>query len=277
MPASTSRMSRRPTARQRALLLPRRSGRQRRGAARAARRAVRHASAVIINDSFGRPWRRGTAGVAIGAAGLPSLIDLRGQPDLFGRTLQVSIIGFADEIAAAASLVMGQARRGAAGGARARACAGPRRNAGRREPGPSARTRICSDEPGRRAVRRHRRRQARAWPQPRVCRPTICWSSPTPATISSISGSASRPISTRSCTRWPASTIPQLGWGRRDETWSFMETLGALGGETWFRLGDRDLALHVERTRRLRAGETLSADHRRLLPPSRHRRRACCR
>ena len=52
---------------------------------------------------------------------------------------------------------------------------------------------------------------------------------------------------------------PELGWGRRDETWSFMETLDTLGGETWFRLGDRDLALHVERTRRLRAGETLSA------------------
>jgi LPPG:FO 2-phospho-L-lactate transferase len=52
---------------------------------------------------------------------------------------------------------------------------------------------------------------------------------------------------------------PELGWGRRDETWSFMETLATLGGETWFRLGDRDLALHVERTRRLRAGETLTA------------------
>ncbi len=50
----------------------------------------------------------------------------------------------------------------------------------------------------------------------------------------------------------------ELGWGRRDETWSFMETLATLGGETWFRLGDRDLALHVERTRRLRAGEALS-------------------
>jgi coenzyme F420-0:L-glutamate ligase/coenzyme F420-1:gamma-L-glutamate ligase len=65
--------------------------------------------AVIINDSFGRAWRRGTAGIAIGAAGLPSLIDLRGSPDLFGRTLEVSVIGFADEIAAAASLLMGQA------------------------------------------------------------------------------------------------------------------------------------------------------------------------
>jgi coenzyme F420-0:L-glutamate ligase/coenzyme F420-1:gamma-L-glutamate ligase len=64
---------------------------------------------VVISDSFGRPWRRGTVGVAIGAAGLPSIIDLRGQPDLFGRTLEVSIIGFADEIAAAASLLQGQA------------------------------------------------------------------------------------------------------------------------------------------------------------------------
>jgi len=68
--------------------------------------------AVVINDSFGRPWRRGTAGVAIGCAGLPSLIDLRGQPDLFGRVLEVSIIGFADEIAAAASLLQGQAAEG---------------------------------------------------------------------------------------------------------------------------------------------------------------------
>ena len=67
---------------------------------------------VVINDSFGRPWRRGTAGVAIGCAGLPSLIDLRGHPDLFGRILEVSIIGFADEIAAAASLLQGQAAEG---------------------------------------------------------------------------------------------------------------------------------------------------------------------
>jgi coenzyme F420-0:L-glutamate ligase/coenzyme F420-1:gamma-L-glutamate ligase len=64
---------------------------------------------VIISDSFGRAWRRGTCGIAIGAAGLPSLIDLRGKPDLFGRILEVSIIGFADEIAAAASLLQGQA------------------------------------------------------------------------------------------------------------------------------------------------------------------------
>jgi LPPG:FO 2-phospho-L-lactate transferase len=51
---------------------------------------------------------------------------------------------------------------------------------------------------------------------------------------------------------------PETGWGRRDETWTFMAALAALGGETWFRLGDGDLAIHVERTRRLRAGESLS-------------------
>jgi len=52
---------------------------------------------------------------------------------------------------------------------------------------------------------------------------------------------------------------PELGWGRRGETWNFMAALEALGGESWFRLGDGDLATHVERTRRLRAGESLSA------------------
>ncbi|MGE5270194.1 MAG: 2-phospho-L-lactate transferase [Thiohalocapsa sp.] len=52
---------------------------------------------------------------------------------------------------------------------------------------------------------------------------------------------------------------PELGWGRRGETWTFMAALAALGGETWFRLGDGDLATHVERTRRRRAGESLSA------------------
>jgi LPPG:FO 2-phospho-L-lactate transferase len=51
---------------------------------------------------------------------------------------------------------------------------------------------------------------------------------------------------------------PETGWGRRDETWTFMATLQALGGDTWFQLGDGDLAIHVERTRRLKAGETLS-------------------
>jgi coenzyme F420-0:L-glutamate ligase/coenzyme F420-1:gamma-L-glutamate ligase len=78
----------------------------------AAALAARLGLPVVITDSFGRAWRRGTVGVAIGAAGLPALRDLRGQPDLFGRTLMVSITGFADEIAAAAGLVMGQGAEG---------------------------------------------------------------------------------------------------------------------------------------------------------------------
>lgn len=52
---------------------------------------------------------------------------------------------------------------------------------------------------------------------------------------------------------------PERGWGRADESWNFMGALRELGGDTWFALGDRDLAVHVERTRRLRAGETLTS------------------
>src|SRR5215208_152164 len=65
--------------------------------------------AIIVSDSFGRPFRRGTVGIALGAAGLPAVIDWRGHPDLFGRKLEVTETGFADEVAAAASLVQGQA------------------------------------------------------------------------------------------------------------------------------------------------------------------------
>jgi coenzyme F420-0:L-glutamate ligase/coenzyme F420-1:gamma-L-glutamate ligase len=68
--------------------------------------------AVVVSDSFGRAWRRGTVGVAIGSAGLPALVDMRGKPDLFGRTLEVTVVGFGDEIAAAAGLLMGQADEG---------------------------------------------------------------------------------------------------------------------------------------------------------------------
>ena len=67
---------------------------------------------VLIIDSHGRAWRMGTTGVAIGLSGLPGLVDLRGEQDLFGYTLQITQVGAADELAAAASLVMGQAAEG---------------------------------------------------------------------------------------------------------------------------------------------------------------------
>jgi coenzyme F420-0:L-glutamate ligase/coenzyme F420-1:gamma-L-glutamate ligase len=63
---------------------------------------------VLIIDSHGRAWRLGVVGVAIGLSGLPGLVDLRGTSDLFGYTLRITTIGAADELAAAASLVMGQ-------------------------------------------------------------------------------------------------------------------------------------------------------------------------
>jgi coenzyme F420-0:L-glutamate ligase/coenzyme F420-1:gamma-L-glutamate ligase len=63
---------------------------------------------VAIIDSHGRAWRLGTVGITIGLAGLPGLVDLRGEPDLFGYELQITQVGAVDELAAGASLVMGQ-------------------------------------------------------------------------------------------------------------------------------------------------------------------------
>jgi coenzyme F420-0:L-glutamate ligase/coenzyme F420-1:gamma-L-glutamate ligase len=67
---------------------------------------------VLIIDSHGRAWRLGTVGVAIGVAGLPALVDLRGMPDLAGYVLKITLVAAADELAAAASLIMGQASEG---------------------------------------------------------------------------------------------------------------------------------------------------------------------
>jgi coenzyme F420-0:L-glutamate ligase/coenzyme F420-1:gamma-L-glutamate ligase len=68
--------------------------------------------AVVVSDSVGRAWRNGVVGLALGAAGLPALLDLRGKPDLEGRALKVTQVGLADEIASAAELLMGEADEG---------------------------------------------------------------------------------------------------------------------------------------------------------------------
>jgi len=67
---------------------------------------------VIISDSFGRPWRKGVVNIALGAAGIASLIDRRGSADRFGRRLEVTEVAFADALAAAAGLLMGEAAEG---------------------------------------------------------------------------------------------------------------------------------------------------------------------
>ena len=102
-----------------AALLPEDSDRS----ARRIRDGLRHRAgvevAVIISDTFGRPWRRGLTDVAIGCAGITAIADLRGTEDAQGRVLQVTEVCVVDELASAAELVMGKAvggrRRGAAG------------------------------------------------------------------------------------------------------------------------------------------------------------------
>jgi coenzyme F420-0:L-glutamate ligase / coenzyme F420-1:gamma-L-glutamate ligase len=85
---------------------------------------------VIISDSVGRPWRLGTVGLAIGAAGVPSLWDRRGEADLTGRPLQVTEVAFADAVAGAAVLGMGEAAEGCpAALVRGLKCAAPERPA----------------------------------------------------------------------------------------------------------------------------------------------------
>ena len=236
-----------------------RSRRQRRGAARAPCRRYRRARSRSSSPTASA-GRGGAArsGVAIGAAGLPALLDLRGHPDLFGRILQVSIIGLADEIAAAASLVMGQADeaqpvvlvRGLAG---ARPPTRPPSWCGRR-------AKTCSDE--RRlvvALSGGVGGAKLALGLSRVLPPEeLLVVANTGDDFEHLGLSISPDIDTL-IYALAGLDNPVPGWGRRDETWSFMETIGTSGGEDWFRLGDRDLALHVERTRRLRAGETLSA------------------
>jgi coenzyme F420-0:L-glutamate ligase/coenzyme F420-1:gamma-L-glutamate ligase len=97
---------------ERVLLLPRDPD----GSATAIRDRLQKATGarlgVVINDSLGRAWRNGTVGTALGASGLPALLDLRGKPDRHGRTLRSTEVGVADEVAAAASLLMGQADEG---------------------------------------------------------------------------------------------------------------------------------------------------------------------
>ena len=118
---------------------------------------------VIISDSVGRAWRLGTVGLAIGAAGVPSLLDRRGEKDMSGRPLEVTEVGFADAVASAAVLVMGEAAEARPPRWCAASTGVPRPGRPPRWCGPRRRT--CSDErrrPGqlRRALRRHRRRQA---------------------------------------------------------------------------------------------------------------------
>ncbi len=91
-------------------LLPRNPDRSAKKLAAALAKRTGKRIAVIISDTFGRPWRLGLTNVAIGAAGLPVLLDLRGTPDRHGKPLTATILAVADELAAAAGLLMGKSQ-----------------------------------------------------------------------------------------------------------------------------------------------------------------------
>ena len=217
---------------------------------------------VIISDSFGRPWRSGTTGVAIGAAGLPGLLDLRGEPDLDGRPLLVSISGFADEIAAGGIAAHGTRQRGPSDRRRPRAqldavcdeCGRPDASAGTGPVSMSGRVekRVVALSGGIGGAKL-------ALGLSRVLVPEyLTIIANTGDDFEHLDLEISPDIDTLMYTLADLAN-PEAGWGRRDETWSFMETVRQLGGADWFNLGDRDLAVHVERTRRLESGERLTA------------------
>lgn len=97
---------------ERVLLLPRDPDASAQAICEQLRAATGAEVGVIISDSHGRPFRLGNVGVAIGVAGMPALVDLRGQPDLFGRKLKYTIQAYADMVASAASLLSGEANEG---------------------------------------------------------------------------------------------------------------------------------------------------------------------
>ena len=98
--------------RERVLLLPKDPNLSARGIRHRIAAATNKQVGVMVIDTQGRAWRNGVVGMCIGLSGIPALIDERGKSDLFGNTLQITIIGVADELAAAASLMMGQAAEG---------------------------------------------------------------------------------------------------------------------------------------------------------------------
>ncbi len=199
--------------------------------------------------------------MALGSAGVPSLVDRVGSSDLFGRTLKVTEIAIADELASAGSLLMGQAGEGV----------------------PAVLIRgFQLDAPERPASALIRDRERRfvsmsgtasdAFGQGRVV--ALCGGvggAKLALGLQRVLGSdltlivntgddfehhglmISPDIDTVLYTLSGLSD-KERGWGRADESWNFMTSLGALGGEDWFQLGDKDLALHVLRTERLRAG-----------------------
>ena len=216
--------------------------------------------AVIVNDSVGRAWRLGTVGLAIGVAGMTALWDLRGERDLFGRELLVSETGIADQVASAAQIVQGEGAEGTP----------VVRVRGLRELGPpqTARALLRPRNPGPvpvSAVHGHCLALSGGVGGAKLALGLSRVLPPEDLTIVCNTADDFDHLGLRVCpdldtVMYTLAGVANrvTGWGQAHETWSFLEAISQLGGETWFRLGDRDLATHVERTRRLSAGESLT-------------------
>ena len=218
---------------------------------------------VIVSDSAGRPWRLGTVGIAIGAAGVPSLWDRRGEKDLSGRPLEVTEVALRRCGGGHGRAGNGRGRRGATRGTGARARLDAPRSARRRTwSGPRPRT--CSDE---RAGSRAGNYVVLSGGSGGV-KLAVGMAQLLGERLAIVVNTGDDFIHLGLHVSPDVDTVlyslagvvnDETGWGRRGETWTFMRALGELGGPTWFRLGDGDLATHVDRTQRLRAGETLTA------------------
>ena len=232
---------------------------------------------VLIIDSLGRAWRNGTVGVALGAAGLPALLDLRGTPDLFGRELRSTEVGIADEIAAAASMLMGQAGEGTpvvllrglnlpdADGSAADLI-----RAARTRPVPLRGTtdeRFVLALAGGVGGGKLARGLTAVLPPERLAIVVN-----TADDFVHLGLHISPDIDSVLYALADQNDL-ERGWGLAGETWNFMAAMERLGGETWFKLGDRDLATHVLRTEALAAGRTLSEVTALLARRPRHRSR----
>ena len=215
---------------------------------------------VIITDSAGRAWRLGTVGLAIGAAGVPALLDRRGEQDLAGRPLEVTEVGFADASCGRGRAGDGRSRRRLARRAGAwhdMACPG---EAGLRAGATEARGSVPMSGAGSASYVALSGGIGGAKLSLGLAhllgdRLTVIVN--TGDDFEHLGLAISPDVDTTLYTLGGV-VNPETGWGRRDETWSFMQAMTALGGPAWFNLGDRDLATHVDRTHRLRSGATLT-------------------
>ena len=255
-----------------ALLLPRDPDASAAALHAALRAATGRHVGVVIADSMNRPWRLGTVGGAIGCAGLEVLDDRRGQHDLFGRELKVTMINRADSIAALATLLMGESIEATpvalVRGFGVDAQGGARPTSSARWPTTSSADAMRT--PAYLALTGGVGGAKLALGLSRVLAPEdLAFVVNTGDDFEHLGLHVSPDLDTLMYTLAGLAN-PETGWGRADESWHFIETLRGLGGAGWFNLGDRDLAVR-NADHRAACRTVVVGGHRSALPEARHR------